>query len=199
MKPFGYGLLQQVERRDAVDRRHPQVLGAEAEGADGALRALVRRPEDVAVAGAHHGLLVQLVRGAETRRDVVGVPVVLIPAAPVDADEHDAALEIGERGHLLRERRRRIRIEVVHPVVSLRARHVDVVAQAEVERQPRVDPPVVLRVEGPVEAVGRDVLPVLDQHVVRLAEAEEQRREADSPPCCWRCWDSAPASRWRGS
>jgi hypothetical protein len=89
----------------------------------------------VAVAGADDRLLVQLIRGAEARRDVVGVPVVLVAVAPVHADEHDAALEIGERGHLLRQGRRRIRIEEVHPVEPFGARHVDVVAQAQVERQ----------------------------------------------------------------
>ncbi len=47
-------IAQQVERRDAVERRHPRVLGAEAEGTDGSLRRLVRGSIDVAVAGTHH-------------------------------------------------------------------------------------------------------------------------------------------------
>ena len=132
------------------------------------------------VARAHHGFLIDLIREAQTRRDVVRVPVVLVAAAAVDADEHDAALQIGEPRYAVRERRACVGIEVVHPVVALRARHVEVVSKAQVEREPRIEPPVVLRVARPVEAVRRDVLPVLDQDVVGLPSAQEKRRESQT-------------------
>ena len=106
-EPGGIGIAQQPERGDAVDRRHPQVLGPEPERPDRAVGLLIRRAVDVRVAGAQHGLVVHLERAADARRDVVGVGLELPAADAVHADEHEAAAQVGKLRDLAGERRSR--------------------------------------------------------------------------------------------
>jgi hypothetical protein len=123
-------VVQQVERRDAVDRGDPQVSVRKAKRPDRTLRALIRRPVNVAVAHTHDGLRIDLIRQAQPGCDVVRIPVVLISAVAIHGDEHDAASQVRECRHAIGQRRSRHRIEIVHPVVSLCARHGDVVPAA---------------------------------------------------------------------
>ena len=144
------------------------------------------------------GLRRDLQGEAEPRRHVVRCPSCTGSADAVHAHEHQAARQVRVARDRSGQRRPRRRVEVVHAVVSLGPRRVEVVTQAEVQRRARADPPVVLGVAGPVKAVGGDVLPALDQDSL-AARCPAAGRRSSCPPCCWPCSGSGPASRPPGS
>ena len=152
-------------------------------------------PYRVRVAGAQHGLVVDLERAADSRARCCCGPASNcqrpLPSTPTKTSPPRRS---GNCGTCVASGERAVRIEVVHPIVPLGARRLVVVAQPEVQREPLADAPVVLDVRAEVEVLRGDVLPVLNQGVVLRPGAEQQRRDGCCRPCCWRCWDWAPAS-----
>src|SRR5207247_9139720 len=121
-----------------------------------------------------------LVSEAEARRDVVEVAIELRAVVPIDAHEAEPADEVWVTRDLIGQRRAQRRIEPTEAVVPVGARRIEVVADAEVQGEFARQAPIVLQVEGVVEALRGDVLPVLIE-VAAGTRAEKKGRE--TIPC----------------
>src|SRR5207249_3051471 len=74
------------------------------------------------------------------------------------------------------ERGRGSRVEVVHPVVALGARCIEIVAYTEVQGQLPGDTPIILQVQRRVKALRSSVFEALDQ---RSAAAGPEQQAGD--------------------
>ena len=120
--------------------------------------------EQLAKAAADGRLRVHLIGKAQARSDVVEIAVVLRTVVAIHAHEAQAALQVR---HRTGERRGDGRVKPAHTVVAFGARRVEVIANAQVERQLAGDAPIILNVEGMIEALAGDVFPVLIEIAAR--------------------------------
>ena len=152
------------ERQAVVERRDDVGVLAEA-ALDDVAAALAEEAVEHPVAGAEHGLgLVELVGEADARHEVVLGRLVEAARLAVDAGKRQAAADVELADRHFRRRVERVlgarrRLDRLHHarveaadalVVDFRQRRLVFVAQAEVDRQPRADAPVVLHEEAPV-------------------------------------------------
>jgi len=124
-------------------------------------------------AAANGRPVVHLISESETRRDVVPVAVELRAIVAIHGHEAQASVQIREAGDLAGERRTQPRIEPAQTIVALRARSIEIVPDADVQRQLAGHAPVVLNVESLVEALRRHILPVLIEVSVRSRAEQE--------------------------
>ena len=139
----------------------PKVSGAEAERANGAVGLLRRWRENVAPTSADRRLGGQLIGEADARREIVGVPDVLRPRVAVRSDEHQAAASDWDIREPVPARGERALDRSNSSGRSARCGVCRVVAEAQVQGQFLGDAPVVLEIQGGVQAVGRDILEAL--------------------------------------
>ena len=126
----------------------------------------VRRP--------NRGLAVQGIREAEPRLDVV--PVTVVRRAAVGVGEPHQSLHIGIKRlqrRYIRQGRRRIEIEPIHPVKPVRPWNVKVVAEADVQGQAPADSPVVIDICP--EIPGRLARRIVDRYRPAAAPTEQRR------------------------
>src|SRR5262249_15626405 len=146
-----------------VNSRNKRRVPAESRLIDVA-PALAQEPEEDAVAGANHCLLVPLESQSESRHYVVLGSLIQPVGQAVDARESDSAtnqqlsdfrrltLRITRvfRLYLSLERLDEVEIEASHTAVeALLQRGFELIAQAHVQREPRVESPVILYEEAP--------------------------------------------------
>ena len=139
------GVAQRVDRVNAIDGGNPSTVHAEAHGADGARRGLLRRSIDMRVAQAQNCPRHKLPAQSEARSNVVLVRRELCSRLAVHADKDQAT---GDAGDGLRRGRRNLRIENIRAVVSLRARKIDIPTQADAEAEFGCNAPIVMDVAG---------------------------------------------------
>ena len=184
VEPVRERVVDGPERRAAVQADDHVALGVEAHHAGRARvpRGLhVRRHVEDAIAGSHRGLRRDVPGEAEARADVVVVRRHLAAVIVVHEDDRAPKLRRVEEGvgrHSIRQRRDGLLIEVAQTVEALRARNVELEAQAEIQREVARQLPVVLHVPGQVGAGrgGRRVVAHL--RVARNAEEHRRQREA---------------------
>ena len=169
VEAVGEGVTQRVvDRPPAVERGGPGRVNREADVADRADvdRGLIVDP----VAGAGDELFRDFVGDAEAGREVV---VRRLPLEGVIVrDELQTTLEIRQpRGG--RERAGGVEVEPVEPVVALGARPLNLVAQPDIDRQPRIHVPGVLQIQGVVSLVG--VVAGVARRVPGRPRPEEER------------------------
>ena len=172
------GVVEVVERRAVRVER-----GDEGRGDAEALREADDDGvhEVPAVAAAHHGPVVELKARSQAPLDVVLVEGPGLARVPVHPREAQAAAQLqGREARGVDAALHRVGSlgveDVVHLVVPLAHRAVEVPAQPQVERELAVDLPVVLDPR-------REVLPAVDGEHVEVdvsarRRAQEQRREA---------------------
>ena len=92
------------------------------------------------------------VREAEARLHVVHVAVERRPVVAVHEPDDAASVVAGDLYWRLR-----FQVPIALAILRLPARHVEVIAQAEIQGQLRHDPPVVVHIETPVGRPGEDL------------------------------------------
>ncbi len=122
-----------VRRRAVVDGAHERCNGVE--GGHRAVEIGIERLGRVeqAVAAAQHRLSAQAVSEAEARPEVVAVHLALAARIPAHGGEHQAAAQVEPRRL---QRRRRVVVEAIgDPVEALGVRRLQLIPDAEVQRQ----------------------------------------------------------------
>ena len=145
-KPVGKRIAQVIAGREPVDASGVTGVGAVPDIAQGAFGCPQRRSVEDAEAAPHNRLPVRKhISESEARRPIGERGRELLPAATVYADRLESSHQARESRSVRPGRRRGI--EYVRPGIALRQRHLQIVAQPQVQRQFQADFPFVGKIE----------------------------------------------------